>query len=202
MWCGVAVLTLAVLAVTPAPAFAEWQLKPFAGVTFGGATDLVGDLDQAVPSVHPVAGANLAWLGNIFGAEGDVGYSFGFFEPHGNTANALVLNSHLTTFTGNVIVAMPRRLTEYTLRPYLVAGGGLMRASTNTKSQIFELANTFGAMDIGGGVTGFVSKNFGYTWDIRYFTNVNSAVDPGLSLVGTSGKLKFWRATMAMTFRN
>ena len=40
----------------------------------------------------------------------------------------LVSKSSVLTFTGNVIVGLPRRATEYTLRPYFVGGFGLMRA--------------------------------------------------------------------------
>ena len=39
----------------------------------------------------------------------------------------------MLTLTGNLVIAVPQHVTQYTLRPYFVAGGGLMRA----RSELF-----------------------------------------------------------------
>ena len=69
-------------------------------------------------------GVNAALLGDVFGVEVDLGDSPGFFQS-GNTN--LVPKSRVTTLTGNFVLSLPRHMTEYTLRPYFVAGGGAMR---------------------------------------------------------------------------
>jgi hypothetical protein len=191
------VLMAALFVCAPARAFAEWQFKPFLGITFGGGTDIV-DPAKAVGHPNLVEGASAGWLGEVFGWEGEVSYVPGFFQ---RGDQGLVLKSRMFTMTGNVIIAVPRRLTEYTLRPYFAAGGGLMKASTSNALNLLEFSNTFAAMDFGGGATGFVSSSFGWNWDLRYFRNVHAAVAPGLSTNGTSGRLSFWRASMAVAIR-
>src|SRR4051794_27913099 len=99
----------------PAIAGAEWQGKPFIGLTFGGDTTLV-DFDNAADKTHLVFGVSGLTLGEIFGIEGDFSRSPGFFQ----TGN-LVLGSSVTTLTGNLVVAVPRRVAGYGLRPYFVA---------------------------------------------------------------------------------
>jgi hypothetical protein len=197
MRIGIAVLTAALLLCAPPRAFAEWQFKPFLGITFGGGTNIVV-AGEAVGHPKLAVGANAGWLGEVLGWEGDVTYVPGFFE-HGD--KPLVLKSRLATVTGNVIVAVPRRLTQYTLRPYVVAGGGFMSASTSNTLGVLEVSNTFGVVDFGGGATGFVSQSFGWNWDLRYFRTVNAMVPPGLSATGVSGTVSFWRATMAVAVR-
>ena len=61
-----------VLLVTPRPAVAEWQFKPFLGVTFGGSTSFV-DLEQAVGEAHAAIGVTALLIGETFGVEADLG---------------------------------------------------------------------------------------------------------------------------------
>jgi len=60
------------LALAPATARAEWQVKPFGGVTFGGSTTLLIDLDEQAGKPKLNLGVSGLWLGNVFGLEGDV----------------------------------------------------------------------------------------------------------------------------------
>jgi hypothetical protein len=179
---------------SPAVASAEWQIKPFVGLTFGGDTTLV-DLDAAADNTHAVFGVGGIWLGEVFGVEGDLSRVPGFFQ-----SGRLVLASSVTTFTGNLVVALPRRVAGYGLRPYFVTGGGLMRARADDDFNVLPVSVNFRAIDLGGGVTGFVSDRFGVNWDVRWFRSAGgSSVARGNSF--DSEHLSFWRAGMALAIR-
>src|ERR1044072_6669063 len=107
----------------PGNAGAELQLKPFVGLTFGGTTTFQ-DTELAAGKVHTLFGVNAALIGEVLGIEADVGRAAGFFQQ--SPGPPLVTGSSVTTFSGNVMVALPRRMAEYTLRPYFVGGGGMM----------------------------------------------------------------------------
>ena len=51
----------------------------------------------------------------------------------------------------------------------------------------------------GAGVTGFLTKHLGVTWDVRYFRSIDRTIEAGQS-VG-SEHLSFWRASMALAIR-
>ena len=192
----------ALLLMTPAPAAAEWQFKPFFAEAFAGDTTLI-DLDFAAGNVHPTVGVGVLFIGEILGAEVDFGASPGFFSADGNsstTGSSFVRSSSVTTWTGNVVIALPEHLTQYTLRPYLVGGGGLMHAQSELFLNPLPVASTLPAMDIGGGVTGFLTRRFGLNWDVRYFRSLGGGnPDKGLS-IGPE-RLSFWRASMALAIR-
>lgn len=187
-------LVLAVLLLQPAPARAEWQLRPFLGVTFGGGTTFF-DLERAAGHPNLAIGFNGLLIGELIGIDADLGYSPGFFQSGGQH---LVTRSSATTLTGNIVIALPRRLTEFTLRPYFVGGGGLMRARINDSSKVLSVSSTLPAIDLGGGVTGFLSDWIGVSWDVRHFRSIG-----GRSRGRSFGdeQLSFWRANMAVVFR-
>jgi hypothetical protein len=62
------------------------------------------------------------------------------------------------------------------------------------------IARSLKAMDLGGGVTGFLTKRIGLSWDVRYFRSIDRTFESGLS-VGGSEQLSFWRANMAVAIR-
>ena len=186
---------MALTALPPAHAeAAEWQLRPFAGVTFGAATTFV----STEVGARLALGVSGVLLGNVVGLEGDVERVPGLFQ---NAEPLLtVASSSATTVTGNLIVAVPRRLTEYTLRPYFVGGVGLMRARIDRPAggEGLRVASTLPAMDVGGGVTGFLSDRVGLSWEGRWFRSVSGS-SVGLSI--GDEKVSFWRATMAVAIR-
>jgi hypothetical protein len=109
-----------------------------------------------------------------------------------------VVDSGVTTVTGNVVVAMPKKLAQYTLRPYLVGGAGLMHIRYDTEGGLQTLSN-FKAMDLGAGVTGFLTKRLGVSWDVRYFRSIDRTREEGSSI--GSERLSFWRLNMALAIR-
>jgi hypothetical protein len=181
--------------MAPASASAEWQLKPFVGFTFGGATTLIS-LDAPTDNVHNafVFGFSAVRLGDVFGIEGDFGRTPGFFK-----SGELVLESSVTTVMANVVIALPRRIAGYGLRPYFVAGGGLMRANSEDSFAALPVTSNFRAFDVGGGATGFLTDRLGLSWDLRWFRNAGSSGVRGNSFLPE--QLSFWRANMAVAIR-
>lgn len=193
-------LTIALLLLAPAHASAEWQIRPFIGFTFGGATTFV-DPETAAGGKNAVIGISGGWLGEIFGVEGDFGRAPGFFQVFDrDSPDSLVIESGVNTLTGSVVIALPRRMAEYGLRPYFVGGAGLVSVHILGRYGALPVARTLPAMNIGGGVTGFLTNRVGLNWDIRRFSSVRSE---GETLGNSFGdeELSFWRATMAVAIR-
>lgn len=174
---------------------AEWQLKPFIGATYGGDTSFVL-VTESTGHSHLNFGGNVTFLSEIFGLEGDFGHTLNFFQ---GPEAPLVVDSGVTTLTGNIVVALPRHLAQYTLRPYLVGGAGLMHIAADDLQGALPISSTLKAMDLGAGVTGFLTKHLGVTWDVRYFRSIDRTIENGQS-VGPE-HLSFWRANMALAIR-
>jgi hypothetical protein len=194
-------LTAALVAIARGAAADERQLRGFIGATFGGGTNIVDPADP-IPrgKANLILGGSGVFLGNMFGVEVDIGDVPGFFE---SDSSPLVLDSRVTTVTGNIVVAAPQRMTEYSLRPYIVGGGGLMRVRTLTSLNIFDVSTFFPTLDVGAGVVGFLTNRAGVCWEIRRFQSVGHGTGGstnGLSF-GEKQQLSFWRATMAIAIR-
>ena len=107
------VLVLALSVPAAAQVSAEWQVRPFIGVTFGGDTNVI-DWEHASGSANIALGVNGGLsLGEFVGLEADLGHMPGFFQ---SGEESLVSTSRVTTLTGNVSVGPPRTATEYFLR--------------------------------------------------------------------------------------
>jgi hypothetical protein len=190
-------LVCALLLLQPTVGWAEWQLKPFLGVTFGGTSTYL-DLDVVAEERKKLAlGASVTWLGNFIGVEGEVARVPGYFQT---ASQQSVLSSSVTTLTGSVVVTLPRKLTQYALRPYFVAGGGVLRVNIEQELDIFNVQKPLGVLDFGGGATGFLTDRIGLNWDVRYFRSVGGEEGTGLT-VGGKEQVSFWRATMGVAIR-
>jgi hypothetical protein len=188
-------LALALWLSVPAPATADWQVRPFIGFTFGGTTTFV-DPDRAIETQNLVIGVSGGWLGEIFGFEADFGRAPGFFQVD----EALVRTSAVTTLTGNVVIALPRRTAGYGLRPYFSGGAGLIHVDTfGTFGGVLH-NRTLPALSLGGGATGFLTNTVGLNWDIR---RLNTLRGEGETLGNSVGReqLSFWRVTMSVALR-
>ena len=197
-------LTLALWLLSPAPAAAEWQIRPFIGFTFGGEPTFV-DPEKAIGTKNAVIGVSGGWLGEIFGLEADWGRAPGFFQTDATTANAgaadlKLVSSAVTTLTGNVVIALPARMAGYGLRPYFSGGAGLMHVDTVGQIQIVEIHRTIPTLSLGGGVTGFLTNSVGLSWDIRRLSTMRGEGETLGNSVGRE-QLSFWRATMAVALR-
>jgi hypothetical protein len=189
------VLVAGLLLVSARADAADRQIRPFIGATFGGGTTFVPNDGVGKPNL--AIGASAVFLGEVFGAEVDVADAPGFFEPDDKH---LVFGSRVTTISGNVVVAAPHRLTEYSLRPYFVGGAGLMRVRTTTQFNVFDVSSVIPMLDVGVGAVGFLTNQFGVSWDLRRFQSVGSNTESGGLSFGPE-HLSFWRATMAVAIR-
>ena len=188
-------LVCAVLVLQPTAGWAEWQLKPYLGATFGGTNSLL-DFDQEAGKRKWAIGGGATWLGNFLGVEADVGRVPGFFQT---SDPLLVLESSVTMLTGNVVLTLPKKMTQYGLRPYVAGGGGMLGVNIDQGDPLLNVATTLGAVDIGGGVTGFLTDRVGLNWDVRYFRSVGGKEDTGLSF--GREQVSFWRVTMGVAVR-
>ncbi|MSO57287.1 MAG: hypothetical protein EXQ55_10290 [Acidobacteria bacterium] len=190
---------MALWLLAPATAAAEWQIRPFIGFTFGGATTFV-DPEVGIGTQNAVVGISGGWLGETFGIEADFGRAPGFFQSGEAPEEVRLVSSGATTLTGNVVVAMPKQIAGYGLRPYFSGGAGLARVDLLGRFQIVEIHRTLPALSLGGGVTGFLTSRVGLSWDVRRLSTFRREGETIGNSVGNEA-LSFWRATMAVAVR-
>lgn len=192
----VAMAVIAAAALAAPAAAADKQIRPFIGSTFGGSTTFL-DFDDVTRKPNVVYGVSIVTIGDVFGVDVDVADAPGFLEGEQH----LYLNSRVTTLTGNIVIAAPRRLTEYVLRPYFVGGAGLMRIHADDYFGAFNVERVRPAFDLGGGVLMFFTNTVGASFEVRRFQNFYKASDDaGLTLTG-SERLSFWRAGVSLALR-
>jgi hypothetical protein len=183
-------------AAAPAAAAADVLFTPFWGVTFGGSTTLI-DLEQASGSATSVLGGSVMVLGDgVFGVEGDFGYSPRFFEKD----NRLVASSSVTTVGANLVVTLPRAITRDSLRPYALAGGSWMHASSTDKTgtDFLSVDADLAATTFGGGAVGMLRPDIGVRFDLRYLRGFAGTRN---ILTDESERLSFWRFSLGVVFR-
>jgi Outer membrane protein beta-barrel domain len=159
------------------PARADVTLTPFVGALFGG----------QLPVKKAAYGVSLAAMGaGVFGAEFDFSWSPNFVD-----ATAVQNAVTEANVTGNLIVGIPIGGTHgASFRPYLVGGGGLLRATAKQSDFAARINSKDFAWDMGGGVLATFNAHVGVRGDVRYFHS-NSA----------SNEYKFWRGTGGLAFK-
>jgi len=75
----------------------------------------------------------------------------------------------------------------------------LMHAHIDDILGVLPVSRTLPAMDIGGGVTGFLTDKIGLNWEARYFTSVGEGQVRGFSL--GPEQISFWRASMGLVLK-
>lgn len=199
----VAAIALVAAASATIHAQGEWQVKAFIGPVFGASTTIL-DLDEATGKAHATYGASFTELWEVFGVEAEIARTPGFFERE-PTGRNLVLSSSLVSLTGSLVVALPRNIAGYGLRPYGVFGGGMLRAQYDDNLTLLPVSDTLGVIDFGGGVTGFLSRRIGVNWDLRRVESVGGySLKPAflfLQRPDDREELSFWRATFAIAIR-
>jgi hypothetical protein len=196
---GPTILLAAVLLfASAADARADWLISPFAGGVFAGDTTFV-DLEQTASSAHFTFGVSAGWLSDqILGFEGDLAFTPNFWE-RGDAATNVIVGSNLYTLSGNVLVAVPLSVTQYSLRPYLTGGFGMIHAAYEDLIREFPLDTELPAMTVGGGAIGFVTERTGVRFDLRHVRSLDREED---ALTGDRRtKLRFWRATVGVVLR-
>ncbi len=200
-WLVTASIVAVASAATPRTASADWTLTPFVGWNFGGSAGVNGSGGSTFSSKFEKKldyGASLTSMGaGPVGFEVDFGYSPNFFETSTSTTGFRFTNkSNVTTLMGNVVVGG----NTGSLRPYAVAGVGLLRTKVQDVAAVFDVntKNDFG-MDVGGGVIGFFSNNVGLRGDVRYFRGFRGTSSNATGL--TLSDFRFWRGSLGISFR-
>ena len=192
----------------------EWHFTPLVGVTFGGSTTFV-DLQNGTGKAHMNFGGAVSRFGNgILGVEGIVVYTRHFFEsddplePGGPPPAFAIAKSYTLSAMGNVVLTVPKRWTEYFLRPYVSGGFGMLRAvsidqpASPQAESLFPVESNQPAFNIGGGAIGFLTQGTGLRFDFRYHAGLRH--DPGKDVEVVRGPdlhLRYMTAQIGLVIR-
>ena len=192
------VTLVALLLLTPAEARAQadWLVMPYFGLKFAGSTAFF-DLEQAEGEIKNVFGGSAAWLGSgVIGVEADFAFIPGYFER--KNVEPFWTSSYVLSFGGNAILTMPLSVTREGLRPYLVGGFGLLRASADDILGTNPIDSVMPAITFGGGALGMLSASAGVRFDLRYQRSVGTGED---LLAQEGSRLTLFRASVAYVRR-
>jgi hypothetical protein len=190
-------LAVAYAVVHPAAASADWFITPYLGIKFASSTSLV-DLEQGASNPKMTLGVSATLLSDrILGIEGEFGYYPRFFERSGTSD--LVSRSHVTTLFGNVVFALPRAITRESLRPYAVAGVGLIHVGIDDLVSILPVDTNLLGLGIGGGALGRLTNRTSVRFEVRHIRNLVPANENVLDFGTTGRPIKYWRATVGVS---
>ena len=179
----------------PGAARGDGLFIPFIGWNFGG--DAGTEFSDAIDASTLNWGASLAWMGaGVIGFEGDFGYSPDFF---GKTDEG---GSSVFTAFGNVLLGVPFGGQKgFGIRPYGLAGIGLIRPGGDAFATQFELDENKVGWDFGGGVMIFFTSHVGIRGDLRYFRTFEALEILGIDLADPPGDLDFTRGSIGFVAR-
>ena len=178
-------------------AAAEWHITPMVGLTMLGSTTLT-DPELATDKRHWNLGGSVSLLGSgILGAEVMTIWTPGFFERDDLD---IVLNSRTVSLMANVVITAPQRWTEYSLRPYVSGGLGLIHVvKTDNPEGLFPVNLNLAGFNVGGGAVGFLTQRTGLRFDFRYHSLLNPS-DHGPISIGDVN-LRYVTASIGIVFR-
>ena len=194
----VLLLLLAALAPAAEARAADWMFTPFIGTSFGTETSFLILETGAASSAQLIFGGSAALLSRgVFGVEADYAYAPRFFERDNRAGN--ITGSNVNTLSGSVIFALPLSVTRESLRPYAIAGLGLMHAAVQDAVNFSDVRENMLGYNVGGGAIGMISPRTGLRFEIRHFRSVENA--PNVLTGEDSARLSFWRATVGVVIR-
>ena len=180
--------------VPAASARADWLITPFIGTTFGISTAFL-DFADAASTEHLMWGVSGTWLtDSIFGFEGEYAHAPRFFEEENSE---LVIESQVTTLSGHFILAAPLAVTGDSLRPFVLAGLGLVHSNIQPTLDVGVNDNSLG-LQLGAGAIGFVSNRAALRFDLRHVRTLSRATT---IVAEREAKLSFWRAAIGVAIR-
>lgn len=183
----------------PHPARADFFVVPFAGLKFGGSTSIV-DLELAAGKRKLVLGvAALRIDDGIIGWEAEFGNIAGFFANEELAAIEPLVKpgSYVNDLTGSLVLALPPRVTRGGLRPYIVAGGGLIHAEAEDYFEVLPVRRTVPAINLGVGAIGMLTNNVGVRFDVRHLRSLFT--EPPTGVVGR--RIAYSRFTIGLLLR-
>lgn len=174
-------------------------MTPMLGLTMLGSTTL-SDPQAATDQRHWNFGGSVSWLSRgILGAEALAVWTPGFFERDDVQVPG-IRSSRTVSLMANVVVTAPQRWTEYSLRPYVSGGLGLMHiAKTDEPEGLFTVDLNVAGFNVGGGAVGFLSERVGLRFDIRYHGVLNPS-DQGPISIGDAN-LRYVTTSVGLVFR-
>lgn len=188
-------LCCVLLLLSPSAAAAEWHLTPMVGLTMLGSTT-IADPELATDKHHWNLGGAVSLVGGgVVGVEAITNWTPGFFEQGDSET---VRNSRVFTLMGNVVLTAPQRWTEYSLRPFVSGGLGLMQIVMNDRG-LFPVDLNVAAYNVGGGAIGFLSQRTGLRFDFRYYSVLDPS-DHGPISIGDAN-LRYVTLTVGIVFR-
>jgi hypothetical protein len=191
---GIVAACFAVLLVAT-PAHADFFLTPFAAIKFAGDASFV-DLESGDSNTKFALGGMAGFLSDgLFGVETDFTYVPRFFE---RSTGTLVARSHVLTFMGNVMIAVPASMTQYSLRPFVSGGAGLMSISIDDVANAIPVDSNLFGVNVGGGAMGPLTNSLDIRFELRWFKSVTTG--DAMPLLPRSA-LSFWRAAIGLTIR-
>jgi opacity protein-like surface antigen len=166
-----------------------------------GFTDFAGDFEDEFEQKMNF-GAQLSWMGaGALGFEVDFGYSPNFFENTSGEGDFEFGDSNVTTLMANLKVGAPfGGQTGGGIRPYASGGVGIIKSRIDDADDLFEVDSTDWGFNVGAGVAGFFSDNFGLQGDVRYFRSLQDN-EPDDEFDVALGSFHFWRGTVGLVFR-
>lgn len=180
-------VTLLLLTVTSASAWADGVIVPFIGYNFGGdsGSRCVSLTDCKEKRTN--FGVSFASMGPAFGLEEDISYAKNFFGETPGTANS-VLSLMTNLLIGPGVGPV---------RPYVLGGVGLIRPHVESVAgSLTGLTTGKNAIgyDMGAGVIFLFGGHVGIRGDLRRFRTLQK-----INLLIFEGqKLDFWRASAGL----
>jgi hypothetical protein len=199
-------VTVACVLTFPHAAAAEWHITPTIGVTFAGRTTLI-DPQLAASKRHVNVGVAGSLLGaGVFGAETIVSITPGFFQTDRTPLDSAVARveidgSRSVSWMANAVLTTPRRWTEYSLRPFVSAGFGVLYASQTPRAEDrgLPVRATMAGFNLGGGAIGFLTRRTGVRFDLRYSSTLRGT-DQGLMAIGPA-RLHYLTGSVGLVIR-
>ena len=174
------------------------------GVTFAGSTTLV-DPQNGAEKRHGDLGGAVALLGaGIFGAEVVGVFTPGFFQADQSKLSDVppvdIESSRTIALMANMIVTTPRKWTEYSLRPFVSAGLGVLHTSQTQAVELLPpLRASMSGYNVGGGAVGFFSARTGVRFDLRYYSTLRGTVQEGAAI--GPARLHYMTASVGVVLR-
>jgi len=178
---------------------ADYLFTPFIGGVFGRETAFALFREEGQDNKPVIFGGAAGWLSSGFlGVEGEFAYGPHFFER--DNPLSTITSSSVATLTGNVIVAVPRSVTGYSLRPYVIGGLGLTHSAISYLGVVPDPVDDNSlAFNVGGGAIGFLTQRTGVRFELRHFRTFGR--QPNEVTLEESSKLSFWRFTVGVVIR-
>jgi hypothetical protein len=174
------------------------------GVTFAGGTTLV-DPQLGAEKRHTSFGGAVSLLGaGIIGGEVIGVFTPGFFQTDQSKLSEVppvdIESSRSVALMVNMVVTTPRRWTEYSLRPFVSAGLGVLHTSQKQAVELLEpLRTNMLGYNVGGGAIGFLSPRTGVRFDLRYYSTLRGTDQKGAAF--GPARLHYMTASVGLVFR-